>query len=57
MNAFWSNLVSALVGGGIAGVATLWAQILNAKDQRKREDKAEATLIHGLVSASDRGRT
>lgn len=51
MNAGWSNFFSALAGGAIAGVATLWAQLLSAKDQRKREEKAEATLIHGFVQA------
>ena len=51
MNADWSNFFSALAGGGIAGVATLWAQIINAKDQRNREQRAEATLIRGFVQA------
>jgi hypothetical protein len=51
VNADWSNFFSALAGGGIAGVATLWAQKMYAEEQRKREEKAEATLIRGFVQA------
>jgi hypothetical protein len=51
VNADWSNFVSALTGGAIAGVATLWAQTISAKDQRRREQRAEADLIHGFVQA------
>jgi hypothetical protein len=51
VNADWSNFFSALAGGAIAGVFTLWAQLLNAKDQRRREDKAEEILIHGFLQA------
>jgi hypothetical protein len=35
----------------IAGNATIRAQEKSIKDQRKREEKAEATLIHGFVQA------
>jgi hypothetical protein len=51
VNADWSNFFSALAGGGIAGVATLWAQKMYAEEQCKREEKAETTLIRGFVQA------
>jgi hypothetical protein len=58
MNSSWttfltilSALVSAVIGGRLAGDATIRAQNKSIKDQRKREDKAEATLIRGFVQA------
>ena len=54
MNAYWGrffNLLSAVIGGGIAGYATIRAQNKSIDDQRKRGEKAEAALIHGFVQA------
>ena len=54
MNAYWSagfNLLSAVIGGGIAGYATIRAQNKSIEEQRKGEEKAETTLIRGFVQA------
>jgi hypothetical protein len=49
VNIDWNNFVSALAGGAIGGFAAIYAQTLNAKDQRKREQRAEETTVRGFV--------